>query len=240
VDADGVPHFGSGTEAVYERYVLLRTWLVLQGRQHIDVPVDVEELLEGTYDDRKCTQELPDSLRDAWAQAKEKYDTQMRDDAHEAAARWIKRPAFSGMLWRMTEDPREEDSPQFHRAHQALTRLAEISVPVVAAWHIGGIIYLDADRREIFNPDAAPDAALTQRLLSRSVSVTRKSVVWNLIEQPAPPGWNRNALLRHHKLLALNTDGVAFIGNHIVRLDCELGLVIDQAQEAIQCQASIS
>ena len=43
----------------------------------------------------------------------------------------LKKPTFSGELWRLTYDPREEDDPTFHPDHQALTRLTGLTIPVI-------------------------------------------------------------------------------------------------------------
>ena len=61
-----VPRFDPGTAAVYDRHVLLRSWLALGHLRTLRVPDDVEAVIEYVYDDNIRPDDLPGPLRDEW------------------------------------------------------------------------------------------------------------------------------------------------------------------------------
>jgi len=68
-------------------------------------------------------------------------------------------------------------------------------------------------------------------LLQRSVSLSDRRVVGPLLEQGAPAGWRESALLREHRAVLLGGDGRCEVGKHMLRLDPELGMVIEGKEE---------
>ena len=50
-EAAGPPpeSFGKSVEFIYDRYVLLHTWLALRGQKQIEVPAEIEALVEAVY-----------------------------------------------------------------------------------------------------------------------------------------------------------------------------------------------
>lgn len=228
VSEEGVPSFDRGSERVYDAHVLLRSWLALQGKDSVRVPDDVEELIEAVYDRRAYPEALSQPLRERWETTLVEHDREIASDEEEARSRWLKRPTFGGAVWRLTEDPREEDEPGFHRAHQALTRLSEPTVDVAFLYGSAERPTLMADGRGPINPLEVPSVALAREILARSLSVSNKRVVFDLIQQAPPEGWRRSPLLRNHRLLPLDAENCAVVGKYRLRLDDELGLVISE------------
>lgn len=228
-DADGLPTFPGGFDRVYEPHVLLRSWLELRDRASLDLPGDIDPLVEAVYaDDLTCPVEATPALRRRWDETGELLLRNRESDSAEARDRWLKRPHTSLPLWRFVQDPREEDEPDFHRAHQALTRLTDPSVPVVCLYDSSNGVSLDPGGRRPVNPRSAVGVRLAKQLLARSVPLTDKRIVFKLVEQDAPPAWQRSPLLRHHRLLVLNSSGSAVVGQHRVQLDVELGVVVGE------------
>ncbi len=226
VVADGVPTFDGGTAAVYDEHVLLRSWLALKDRAAVLVPDDVEALVEETYGERPCPEGLGPALRARWQETLNTYTATMERDRQEARDRWLRRPGFDGPLWRLTDDAMAEDAPDFHPAHQALTRLADPTVPVICLYRGPAGLTLDSEGREPVDPSVAPDLTVAKRLLARSVPVSSRRLTPKLLGQPVPPGWQQSPLLRHHRLLTLDHDGTAVVGDVRVRLDRDVGLEI--------------
>ncbi|MBI4320957.1 MAG: CRISPR-associated endonuclease Cas3'' [Chloroflexi bacterium] len=229
VDSD-VPVFGRGIAKVYDEHILLRSWLVLKDAREIRVPGDVERMVEAVYSsDARCPPDVGEAFRRRWDETLKLLDEQACSDRIEAAARWVKRPNYDGALWRLSEEPREEDAPDFHLAHQALTRLSDPSVQVVCVYGPREHPHLDEEGYESLDLEAVPPLAEARRLLMRSVSVSDRRVVYSLLADSPPQGWRRSALLRHHRLVVFDAGGAASVGGHRLVLDQELGLVIDPA-----------
>lgn len=222
----GTPLFDRGTESVYDRHVLLRTWLQLRDRHLIRVPDDVESLIEEVYDDRPVPKELSLELHGEWKKTKEEYIIQMERDEYEARNRWLRPPTYNGPLGDFTSDPKEEDSPEFHAAHQALTRLSQPTVNVVCLHEDEGDGELYDRENGRSRPDAEPTIEQTKRLLRHSVPVSDRRVVRELLSREPPEGWRRSPLLRHHRLLMLDQDGRAEVGGYQLVLDKTIGLTI--------------
>lgn len=224
---DGVPQFEQGTKAVYDHHVLLRSWLELHDRRVVRIPEDVEELIEGVYGEQECPPNLPGPLRQAWGETRKEQEHAIEAEKNEARDRWLNHPKYEGHLWRLIADPREEDSPEFHKAHQALTRLAEISVATVCLYGTPEQPYLDRERSESVDLGSAPDLALTKHLLRRSVHIPDKRAIWDLLRIPVPEGWQKSPLLRNHRPLFLSQEGSALIDSYSVVVDDNLGVVIE-------------
>jgi CRISPR-associated endonuclease/helicase Cas3 len=225
-EEDGVPIFESGFAKVYDEHVLLRTWLEMRDRSEVQVPDDVERLVEAVYGDQPCPPGGPPALRASWEESLRRLQQEMERDTQEARDRWLKGPGYGGMLWRLTGDPREEDAPDFHQAHQALTRLAEPSVSLVLLREAGGKLCLDSTPDERIDPNLEPTVEQAARLLARSVSVSDRRIVFDLMAMPAPQGWRHSPLLRHHRALVLDRDGGVAIGRHYLKADGEIGLFV--------------
>ncbi len=225
-EEDGVPFFDPGFAKVYDEHVLLRTWLELRDRTGVRVPEEVEDLVEAVYGDRPCPSDACPALQAAWEASLRRLSEEMDRDTLEAQDRWLKHPVYGGALWRLTGDPREEDRPDFHQAHQALTRLAEPSVSLVLLHGTEGKPRLSSDSGEEIDRNVEPTVDQATRLLARSASVSDKRIVFDLMAMPVPAGWRRSPLLRHHRALILDRDGGVVIGRHYLRASDEIGLYV--------------
>ena len=230
-NGDGVPSFDPGTSAVYDKHVLLRSWLALGGRTEIRVPGDVECLIESVYAERECPPELSQPIRVAWQSTWQKHRLQVEAEGHEAKERWLQRPDWDRALWHFTQDWREEDAPQFHQKHQALTRLSRPSVTVVCLYGSPERPSIGQDGTEPVDLYAEPSTELAIKLLRRSVSVTHQGVVHSLLAQMPPPGWRKSPLLRHCRLVTLGPDNRALLGAYRFHLSNEYGLTIEGPDE---------
>ena len=221
---DGVPCFDPGTAAVYDRHVLLRSWMALGHRETLRVPDDVEAIIEDVYDENVRPDDLPGPLRENWEETRKILEAARAEEMEEARDRWIRSPSYRGPLWRLTENTREEDAPDFHRAHQALTRLASPSAQVVFLFGSGDRAWLDPAHHEPVDLSRAPSIETTKRLLRRSVNLSDRRVVFELLRQAAPSAWRGSALMRHHKAVLLNDGGTAETGSYELSLDAETGV----------------
>ena len=225
---DGVPQFPGGDAKVYSEHVLLRTWLSLDERvgKPIAIPADVEGLIEAVYGDAACPGDASAVLRAKWDETAAALEKERVADEVNAKDRVISNVSSVRELARLVSTPLDEDNPDLHAVHQALTRLAEPSVQVVCLEE--GAAGPTLPGGEPVDLSAKPDRALAERLLRRSVTLSDKRIVFALREQPPPAGWSRSALLRHHRVL-LFRDGTVPVGEWMVVLDDEVGVLVERS-----------
>ena len=111
----------------------------------------------------------------------------------------------------------EEDAPDVHASLQALTRLSGPTVPLVV---------LSPDERNNYNPDNGLGTATVQELLRRSVTISHRGVVPQLLAEEVPVKWRSISLLAHHRLVVLEKAGTWSSGRFKLTVDPELGVVI--------------
>ena len=217
VGDDHIPNFGA-SQKIYDLYILLRSYAALKDRNTIQLPEDLPTIVEEVYGAEVAwpSSELQQAADGAWEDMQEA----MKKEEYTAGKNLIRPPnaplepdefleQFSGDL--------EEDNPEIHQSLQALTRLTEPSVQVVCLLEPDG---LDLGLK--------PSLAQIRSFLRRAMTITDKRVVFTLLGQPAPSGWKRTPALRHHRLLIFSERSTV-VGKYLLRLDSELGLLIDQA-----------
>lgn len=246
---DDAPRFDAGTEAVYSphsihsnrkenpddkapSYILLRSWLALNhGQWNADeigtIDVNLSQDLESLVEDAYCeTDLLPDDCnerqREHWLYAKERFKKYRQEYEDEAKLRGLKEPKRNITLGEFARHPREEDAPEIHRAHQALTRLGD-SVQVVCLYGTRARPSFDAAGKGTLDPRREPTEDEAIRLLRHSLSLSTKGMVERLRAEPVPGGWKKSPLLRHHRLIALNEPPTGYR----FTLDHERGLLIE-------------
>jgi CRISPR-associated endonuclease/helicase Cas3 len=228
-EINGVPDFGGGTQAVYDFHILLRSWLEIKDKAVVKIPEDVEALIEAVYDEkRECPAGLSEALKEQWEESKRKQFIDLDYEKGEAENRYIKWPGFSGHLDGIVSDPRDEDDPALHPAHQALTRLAGLTVNVICLYGDGIKACWDKKQEEPLDLNLTLNDEVVRKLLEHSVSVTRFGLTETIIhddKNTLPIAWEKTALLRHHRILFFNEQGICLYGNFQLRLDDELGLV---------------
>jgi len=227
---DGVPQFGRGTEAVYDRHILLRTWLALEDKPLIIIPDDVQELVEAAYDDRSCPPGATDALRRAFLDSYKSLVEQLKDLEWQAQLNRIRSPLYEDDILEEFNRKLEEDNPELNVALQALTRLSDPTVSVVCLYGDENHSTRDAEGRNPLDLTCVPDRDLSLMLLKRSLTISHRSLVPRIIAgAAAPASWAKCALLRHHRLLFFDANGIC--SDFDLRLDPELGLCFRQKEK---------
>ncbi len=230
---DDVPQFDRGTEAVYAPHVLLRSWLALRGKSEIGIPGQIEMLIESVYSEQDCPASASEAQREHWQKTLALRVQAIASEEEEAKNRWVKPPSYSGATWRLTAEPKAEDSPEFHKAHQALTRLAEPSVTVVFLYGKDDQVFLDKSKKRRVKLRSGTPIKTVKKLLRNSVSISSRVVVYQLMAEPVPSVWQKSGLLRQCRLLVLNDDDFVQFGKYTIRLDTELGVVIEKNEQEV-------
>ena len=223
-----VPDFGDD-EYVYDRHVLLRTYLelIVQGRAYIRVPEDLQRLIDTVYDG------LPGSgPTAAWSVALEQSFQKREQESHKAnelARRvLVRKPDYEDDILEAFNAQLEEDDPEVHRSLRALTRLTSPSVSLICVHTRADRDYLDHEHREGVDPEQPPAdrhdlGRWLERLIRASVTITHRAAVNHFRRKPVPKGWHEVGLLRYHRLVRF-VDGNYRLDQYTLHYAPELGI----------------
>ena len=223
------PNFGA-SGIVYDKHILLRSWLKLRNCQRIEIPNDIEDLIEAVYDAKRYFNDLTDEESRMWQTTAEIYRLNCEEEKDIAQTIYLNPPHYKDHLGNFVRNPKEEDAPELHPAHQAQTRLVEPTANVVCLWEKEGKIFTDESyKREISLKDI-PGKQTAKKLLFNSVTVSTKSVVFDLLREEVPEGWRKSALLMRHRVLIFSADGKSSMFGYVFQLDEKLGLRITKTE----------
>lgn len=215
-DREGQPpeSFGESIEYVYDRYILLRTWLTLRGRNEINAPDEIESLVETVYGD--SSEETDESWRIALEQAYEKMAGEYLASKTIARGLLVAKPQDpSDLVEEFNSQLLDDDDPQAHQTVKAATREGDPSITVVM---------LPVDT--VLTPD--PTVSEVRSLLDSSVKLSHKALFKAFLQNgEAPAQWAKNTHLRHARLLRLDERDSGRVGSYRLTLDKHLGLVIE-------------
>jgi len=225
----GAPVFGR--DAIYEPYVLLRSYLALRGRERLTLPEETAALIETVYGDESLTPGLTPALASTLRDFKQKMQRHEEGDVFKARQKLIPPPQSDDLLGRRSLALRE-DSPELHEAFQALTRLTPPSVSFVCLHRTAQGLATEPNGKRVFDPNEPPDSDTTRELAQYSISVSDYRLVHYFSSQPSPAGWREHPLLRNYHVLVFN-EGVCCLDAISCRLHLsrEIGLEIGEEAE---------
>jgi len=211
---DEPPSFGKPLwwGAVYREDLLLRTWSLLQNRQGLTLPDEIDVLVQAVYEEHVG---VPESLRERLEKAlaaEEGEAFALQGQANQAFIGFPDDASWNDSARFVLYD---EDEPGVHRTLMAQTRLGEDSVVAIPLWLENG-----------FRPEATPDFGQAKQWFMGAVSLSRKGVVRKVQKLGVPEGWKQSALLRNCFPLALSAEG-RWTEDATVRLDDDLGVVYE-------------
>ena len=216
---DEPPSFGKPLwwGKVYREDILLLTWCLLNGKQHLTLPDEIDALVQAVYEEQV---DVPESLRGRLEKALLAGDGEAITQRGQANQAIIGLPDDAS--W---NDPArfvlyDEDEPGIHRSLMAQTRLGEDSIVVIPLW-----------REDGFGPEVTPDLTQAKQWFMRAVSLSRKGVIKRLRALGVPEGWKKSPLLRNCFPLELDAQGHSNIEDVTVRLDDDLGVVYESKED---------
>lgn len=221
----GMPDFGT-SGLVYDNYILLRTWLLLRNRASIDIPADVESLIEAVYGKAELPVSTDEFESALLKKTCEQFEAEMLNEQAQARDRYINHPRYRGELSELMLYARDEESPELHPHSQAMTRLVEPTAQVVCLWESGGKVYVDESLEIEVDFTVRPPREIEKLLVLNSVGVSSKAVVFEFFKEEAPPGWQRSPLLRRHRVLVFGPNGRCEKFGRLFELHPEKGLLI--------------
>jgi CRISPR-associated endonuclease/helicase Cas3 len=230
---DGSPRFGP-TERVYDRFILLKTTLVLARRTELRLPDDIRGLVEAVYDDRSpnpAEVEAAGMALEDFSAAWAGLCRARKQDEAEARLRLLSHPdpvqPFFDAAHVEFEDQDEEVASAWIAAK---TRLGRESRMVILLHGRDGRVYLDADRDRSVDLERRLSPDDQRELMLRSVTLSDPELVRHLHAQSPPPAFRECAALRHRVLLVLTNGAYTLPGGRlVVRLDPPLGVVYERS-----------
>jgi len=234
--ADGLPDWRRW-KAIYEPYVLWRTWEVLRAQVQdetclISLPQDYRPLIEAVYGaiptppaEAPYANQITTALQQLQRQRAE----------HEALARKQLVPTATrsdGITVTAGLSFVEDEDGQLSGWQVAKTRLGD-RITVVPIYRINGALYLDRYKGWRV-PDGPPAMETHRDMLRRSLPISDPAIIKQYRDEERrelrwlwgePP-----ALLRYIYPLYLDPKGSTRLDNRVVLLDKELGLVIEKEQ----------
>lgn len=206
-------------EYVYDPYILGHTWACLRERSSLQLPADIDRLVQEVYSDPVLPASIHQKIRDfieidsygahlGTEQGKHQQAIDISLDIDAEPSRAYQNKPIGGD---------DEDGVR------NVTRLGPDSVSLVpitvidGAWSIGGTVF-DANR--------VPNDETATRLYKRQLRVSHKAVVVHCQQSEQPVAFAEHPLLRHLYPLLL-TDGGCDIGGQSLRLDEALGLIYE-------------
>lgn len=226
---DGAVRFGP-SEHVYDAHVLLRTWWSLRKREHWTIPDEADSLLDEVYDSAAPPDDAPEVIAARWRQTAEALDLALRLAKSRGAEHLVPAPqppeaeqSFVELSSKALDDP--DDSPHKHSDFLAKTRDIDTTVQLICLFDGDRLAPgHDATRVDLQNGELTrSDVA---GLVRRSVSVSNRVWVRRLLAQNVPPAFARVPQLRSARAVSFDGHGQARIGEHGLRLDSDLGLIL--------------
>lgn len=194
-EKDGLPDFGRD-EYVYERAILLRTWLALRERSDLTLPQEISVLIESVYSELSMPEDAVMAI--ALRNAEEKARKENTKEIVEAKKRLIPSPDDEELLYSRNEGL-EEDDPKVHEVFRALTRLADPSVSLVCLHKAADDLTFEPGGNGVkVDLNKTPNHYQPRELLRHVVSVQRRDVMNYFVNKGEHPTWKETAALRYH------------------------------------------
>lgn len=211
---DEPPSFGKPLwwGAVYREDILLRTWILLQAKQGLTLPDEIDTLVQAVYEEKV---DVSESLQDRLDKSLVAEDGEViahRGQANQAIIGFPDDASWNDPVRFVLYD---EDEPGVHQTLMVKTRLGEDSIVVIP-------LFPDDE----FSSAATPDFDQAKRWYLQAMSISRKDVVRKLRTLGVPEGWKKSPLLRNCFPLTLDALG-RWAEDAKVRLDDDLGLVYE-------------
>ncbi|MDP8239697.1 MAG: CRISPR-associated helicase Cas3' [Candidatus Hatepunaea meridiana] len=207
--------FGKSIEFIYDRYILLRTWLTLRERDKIEIPTEIEELVESVYGTEGS--EGDDSWIKALREARTDMESKHSESEKSACRLLVSKPKDpSDLIEQFNDQLADDENPEDHKSVRAATREGDPSITIVM---------LPADM-VLANEPKIPEV---RKLLDRSTKISHRGVFCAMLsEGELPKQWSKDAHLRHIRCLRLDEQGIGRIKNYKIKVNRKLGIEIEK------------
>ncbi|MGB8703200.1 MAG: CRISPR-associated helicase Cas3', partial [Thermosynechococcaceae cyanobacterium] len=212
---------------VYDRHVLLRSWLTLRQRKAIQLPTEMDALIESVYNlEMPIPQDLEPIHAEDWQTSLEKYKTE-EAERKRTIANHVKVPSPHAEVKpdQFTSLRKDDDES----AIAAVTRLGEPSVTTIFLQQTEIGLVLPGTQQRV-DLKAKPDLAMIRNLLAYSTRLSKPRLISALLVQSNPPTWT-SALLRNCRYVEINAQRFAVVGDWRLTLDPLRGVLVAKEAE---------
>ena len=214
----GVPWFGK-SEFVYARYVLLKSHVTLKAAAAIRLPDDLEGFVEQVYSAEQF------AIPAGWEMAFEESERELKEEQDNkqlnALDVAISHPDQSPL--EQQSQQLEEDNPEASKKIHAQTRDTDPSIQLIVVYRIEGFDFLDANGRDPFDENLAPDWHRLRQILDNEVIISHPGALRHFMDKPVPKGWRKCGMLRYHRVVRITSDGKSltedYFANQFIFLD---------------------
>jgi CRISPR-associated endonuclease/helicase Cas3 len=228
---DDIPEFGHD-EYIYDRSVMLKTWLALKDKSEMTLPSETTALIESVYSDKI---EIRDqALQKEMEKAIEKAEAKWRKAVSDAVKQLIEPPDNESLLSQRNSNL-DEDDPTIHKAFRAMTRDADPSISLICLHRVNGALYLAPEGGAMpLDISAKPDKELVKQLLRQSISVQNRKVIDYFAENKPEFTWKETAALKYSTPVIFEDGRFTFTlkdKKYVMILDRTTGLTIQKEEQ---------
>ena len=220
IDKDGTPDFGV-SKYIYDRHVLLRTWLTTRDRTQLELPGMMDDLIESVYDlEMSPGKDLDEVHVRDWQSSLDEYDRDRQ--IYERLAQDVRLPPAreNNKPDQFTRQGDEDDDNTIAK----VTRLGEKSITTIFLQQTPTGLALPSG--EAIDLKLAPNLATVRSLLGYSTRISKRGLVEELERQERPKPWT-SALLKYCRHVVLDANHQVEVGRWLIRLDPLRGVVIE-------------
>ena len=207
---------------IYDRHVLLRSWLALRDRTSVQLPDMMDDLIESVYDlGRNCDPNLEAIYAEDWQTSLREYHLDREKRKNTAQQAQVPPARENNKPEHFTQG--DEDGED---AVAAMTRLGEKSVTTIFLQQTDNGLVLP-DSKISIDLEQSPNLDTIRSLLEHSTRISTKGLVEELLRQEISKRWT-SALLRNCRHVVLNEQSEKEVGKWKLKLDREKGVLISK------------
>ncbi|MEP0911798.1 CRISPR-associated helicase Cas3' [Leptolyngbya sp. GB1-A1] len=209
---------------IYNRHILLRSWLTLRNKNTVHLPAETDDLIESVYYlDAPIPHGLELSHQQDWESSLADYQAG-ETSKKIAQANAVKLPPalIENHPADFTRQGEEDDDNTIAK----VTRLGEPTVTTIFLQQTANGLLLPGTNQAV-DLEQSPNLATIRGLLEHSTRIGKRGLVQALMAQSNPTTWT-SALLRYCRYVVLNTEGKTQVGKWELELDPLRGVVIEK------------
>lgn len=231
VDENNIPRF-KRRQDVYEPYVLLQTYLALDGKSAMLLPKDTTDLIEAVYGNRIAEAGLSLAWEETLQKTRREMDDHRREAEQKATSQLVLAPDDRRLLKQRNANL-EEEAPDVHEIFRAQTRDIDPGIALVCLHREGETLFIyTQDGKIALDLKAEPTPWLIKQLQQNTITVQHKAVTHHFIPQQPPASWQKQAALRHCRPVEFVDTYYSDVPKYTLRLTQKLGLEIIKQEDA--------
>ena len=222
-----------GTEAVYGKYLLIRTYRVLG--ETVRIPGDIPKLVQKVYDSK-------DDLGlkgDEYQAAKEEFSRVLQEKEQKAKVYRLEKPQRRGLRGMLQDmDPSKEKDAEASVRDTG----ASVEVLIMKKGRNGNIYFLDEnEEKKGLSPEYVPEINMARKIASQRIKLPYVFCTdWNIsrtireleeMNRTELPEWQNSPWLKSEVILLFNDQNRAILNNYRLTYDSEKGLRYEREED---------